>query len=146
MIDVSHISEKGFWDVLETTKKPILATHSNVKAICGHRRNLSDEQICAIIKNGGCIGVNLYSEFLSDMGADINDIFRHIEHILALGGENNIGLGSDLDGMDSLPNGIKGIEDIYKIFEEMQERGYSEMLIKRISSNNFLDVMQKNLG
>lgn len=145
MIDVSHISEKGFWDVIETTKKPILATHSNAKAICGHRRNLSDAQICAIIKNGGCIGINLYSEFLSNEDANINNILRHIEHILSLGGENNIGLGSDFDGMDSLPKGIKGIEDIHKIFEEMRERGYGEMLIKKISSENFLGVMQKNL-
>ncbi|MBR2452850.1 MAG: dipeptidase [Clostridia bacterium] len=146
MIDVSHISEKGFWDVLEITEKPILATHSNAKAVCGHRRNLSDEQVCAIIKNGGCIGINLYSEFLSGESAEINDILRHIEHILSLGGENNIGLGSDFDGMDSLPKGIKGIEDVYKIFEELRGRGYSEMLIKKISSNNFLDVMQKNFG
>ncbi len=146
LIDVSHISEKGFWDVLEITTKPILTTHSNAKAICGHIRNLSDEQICAIIKNRGCIGINLYSEFLSDKDAEIKDILRHVEHILALGGENNIGLGSDFDGMDSLPKSIKGIEDIHKIFEEMKKRGYSEMLIKKISSENFLGVMQKNLG
>ncbi len=146
MIDVSHISEKGFWDVIEIAEKPILATHSNAKAICGHRRNLSDEQIYAIIKNGGCIGINLYSEFLANEDANINDILRHIEHILALGGENNIGIGSDFDGMDSLPKGIKGIEDIHKIFEEMKRIGYSEMLIKKISSENFLGVMQKNLG
>ena len=147
LIDVSHISEKGFWDVLETTKKPIAATHSNSKSICRHKRNLSDEQIRGVIKNGGCIGINLYSKFLSEKGtcAGITDILRHIEHILSLGGENNIGFGSDFDGMDSLPNGIENVGDIHKIFDEMRRIGYSESLIKKISSENFLNLMQKIL-
>ncbi len=145
LIDVSHISERGFWDVVETSKSPVAATHSNAKAITHHRRNLDDEQIKAIIKCGGCIGVNFYSDFISDGKCSIKDLLNHIEHVLALGGEDALGLGSDFDGMDSLPCEIMGVEDIYKVFEEMQRIGYSDFLINKISSGNFLKLMQKIL-
>lgn len=145
LIDVSHISEQGFWDVIEATKCPIAATHSNAKKLCQHPRNLSDEQICAIIKNGGCIGVNLYSEFIGGDKCSIKDVINHIEHILALGGENNIGLGCDFDGMSKLPEGIDGVQDIYKLFDEMQRCGYADLLINKISSGNFLNLCEKIL-
>lgn len=145
LIDISHISEKGFWDVIETTKSPIAATHSNAKKICSHPRNLSDEQICAIIKNGGCIGINLYSEFLGGDRCTVKDVINHIEHILALGGENNIGLGCDFDGMSKLPAGINGVQDIFKLFNEMQKCGYSDTLINKIASGNYLDLCKKIL-
>ncbi len=145
IIDVSHISEKGFWDVIEASKSPIAATHSNAKAIMPHRRNLDDEQIKAIITCGGCIGVNFYSDFISENKCSVKHLLNHIEHILALGGEDSVGLGSDFDGMDSLPCEIMGVEDMYKIFEEMQRIGYSDFLINKISSGNFLKLMQKIL-
>ncbi len=145
LIDVSHISEKGFWDVIDATECPIAATHSNAKKLCSHPRNLSDEQICAIIKNGGCIGVNLYSEFIGGDRCSIKDVLAHIEHILALGGENNIGFGCDFDGMSSLPEGVEGVQDIYKLFDEMQKCGYTDLLIKKIASGNFLSLCKKIL-
>ncbi len=145
LIDVSHISEKGFWDVIETTEKPIAATHSNAKKLCPHPRNLTDEQICAIIKNGGCIGINLYAEFVGGGKCSIKDVINHIEHILALGGENNIGLGCDFDGMSSLPDGIQGVQDIYKLFDEMQRVGYADLMIKKIAADNFLNLCKKIL-
>ncbi len=145
IIDVSHISEQGFWDVVEITKKPIVASHSNAKKLCPNPRNLSDEQIYAIIKNGGCIGINLYSEFIGSDKCNIKDVINHIEHILSLGGENNVGLGCDFDGMSSLPEGIEGAQDLYKLFEEMQRCGYADLLIKRIASGNFLNLCEKIL-
>lgn len=145
LIDVSHISEKGFWDVIEMTEMPIAATHSNAKKLCPHPRNLSDEQICAIIKNGGCIGINLYSDFLGGDSCTIKDVLNHIEHILALGGENNIGLGCDFDGMSRLPEGIKGVQDLYKLFDEMQKCGYSDTLINKISFENYFNLCKKIL-
>ncbi len=145
LIDVSHISERGFWDVVETSKSPIAATHSNAKAIMPHRRNLDDEQIKAIISCGGCIGINFYSDFISDGKCSVKHLLNHIEHILALGGEDSVGLGSDFDGMDSLPCEIMGVEDMYKIFEEMQRIGYSDFLINKISSGNFLKLIEKIL-
>ena len=145
MIDVSHISEKGFWDVLEHTKKPVAATHSNSRAICPHKRNLSDEQICAIINNGGCIGINLYSPFLSENESSIKNIIKHIEHILSLGGENSIGLGCDFDGIDMLPEEISGVQDLYKLFDELGRLSYSDLLIEKLSSRNFLELINENL-
>ncbi len=138
LIDVSHISNAGFWDVIETTKKPIAATHSNAYSLKSHKRNLTDEQINAVIKNNGFIGINLYSEFLTDGDCTIKDVIRHIEYILALGGENNIGFGTDLDGMDSLPKEINGIADISRIPDELCRLGYSFELIDKITHKNFL--------
>ena len=145
LIDVSHASEQSFWDVIEASKKPLAATHSNAKKICDHKRNLTDEQICAIIKSGGCIGINFYSEFVSENRCKISDLLKHIEHILSLGGENNIGIGSDFDGMNHLPQGINGVEDICKLTKEMQRCGYSDLLIKKIMAGNFLNLMKKIL-
>lgn len=145
LIDVSHASEQSFWDVIEASEKPIAATHSNAKKICGHKRNLTDEQISAIIKNGGCIGINFYSDFISENECQISHLLSHIEHILSLGGENNIGIGSDFDGMNHLPQGVNGVEDICRIIDEMQSCGYSDLLIKKIMAGNFLNLMKKIL-
>ena len=146
LIDVPHISEKGFWDVMEISKAPIAATHSNAKSVCDNARNLDDEQIRAIIKNGGCIGVNMYSKFVSNgTNCSIKDVLKHIEHILSLGGEDHLGLGCDFDGIDFMPCEMKGAEDLYKIFDEMQRLGYSNCLIKKIFSDNFLNLLEKIL-
>ncbi len=144
-IDVSHGSEKTFWDVLDETKSPIIASHSNAKKICNHKRNLNDKQITAIIENGGCIGINFCPEFVSENKCDVSDILKHIEHILGLGGKNNIGIGSDFDGVESLPQGIDGVQNICVLADEMRRIGYSELLINKLYSGNFLNVMKKNL-
>lgn len=143
LIDVSHISKKGFWDVLEETKSPVAATHSNAYGVCPHKRNLDDNQIKAIIKNDGCIGINLYPPFLSQNKATISDVLKHIEYILALGGENNIGLGSDFDGVDELPEDITDVRSLSKLFDEMSRLGYTDLLIKNICSGNFLRLTEK---
>ncbi|MBQ7097230.1 MAG: dipeptidase [Clostridia bacterium] len=145
LIDVSHASEQSFRDVVEASEKPVAATHSNARIICGHKRNLTDEQICTLIKMGGCIGVNFYSDFIAEKECKISDLLRHIEHILSLGGENNVGIGSDFDGMTRLPQEIKGVEDICRLTDEMQKLGYSDLLIKKIMADNFLNLMKKIL-
>ncbi len=141
LIDVSHMSEKSFWDVVEYSRMPISATHSNAKEIKKHPRNLSDEQIKAVIKKNGCIGINIYPEFVSDNDCKICDIIRHIEYIMALGGENNIGIGSDLDGIDKLPQSINGAEDLEKIFDSLLRLGYSEKLVSKLAGENFLRLI-----
>lgn len=140
-IDVSHICENGFWDVIETSSMPVVASHSNAFSLKNNKRNLTDEQIKAIIKCDGCIGINLYREFLGGEDADIYTVIRHIEHILELGGENNIGFGSDFDGMDLLPCEIKGIIDLNKIPEELSKVGYSRELIEKVTYKNFMRVL-----
>ena len=143
-IDVSHLSEKGFWDVCEHSNKPFIASHSNAKAICKNKRNLSDEQIREIIRLGGCIGINFYPVFLTDNTyCGVCDIIKHIEHILSLGGENNLGFGSDFDGIDILPDGISGVEDYEKLINELLKLGYKESFVKKICSENFLNVLDR---
>lgn len=146
LIDVSHMSEKSFWDVMEYTKMPVAATHSNAKKIKNHQRNLSDAQIQAIIENNGCIGINIYPEFVSGNTCKVCDIVRHIEYIMALGGENNIGIGSDFDGIDTLPQSLGGVEDLESIFNSLLQLGYSDKAVSKLAGGNFLrliyDVIQ----
>ena len=144
--DVSHLNDRSFWEVLECSKKPVIASHSNSRKICNHRRNLTDEQFLAIKNRGGYVGINLYPPFLNESGvAKISDVISHIEHFLSLGGEDNIGIGADMDGVESLPNGITGFWDIYKIFDEMLRLGFKEDTIKKISYTNMERILQENL-
>lgn len=147
IIDVSHLSEKGFWDVYELSTAPFIASHSNAKAVCGHCRNLSDEQIKAIIERKGFIGINFYSAFLTDSEkCSSDDILRHIDYILNLGGENVLGFGSDFDGVDNnLPEDVRTAQDMPVILNKMLQRGYSEELINNVTCNNFLRVISEVL-
>ena len=91
LIDLSHISENGFWDVINLSTQPIIVSHSNAKEICNHNRNLTNEQILAVKNNNGVIGINLYPDFLNESGkASLNDIVKHIEHIISLVGSEHI--------------------------------------------------------
>jgi len=134
-IDISHLSEKGFWEVMENTKDetPIFATHSNSKSICNHPRNLTDEQIKAIIKRNGYIGLNLCVDYLG--GNLLSFINKHTRHILELGGEKVLGFGFDFDGTDDLPRGIRGLEDVYKITRKLR-KVYGEIIAEEICGKN----------
>lgn len=146
IIDISHISVKSFWDVLEETKKPVIASHSNAKSICCNIRNLDDEQIGAMKKIGGVIGINLYPYFLSDTNqAGLCDVIKHIEHIASIGGIDCIGLGSDFDGIACTPYDIRGVEELYKIFDELSRLNYSESEIEKIAGQNFLRIFKEIL-
>lgn len=147
LVDVSHISEKGFWDVYDISRYPFTASHSCVKSICGHKRNLSDEQIKAIIAKNGCIGVNFYPLFLDNSGmCGYEKIVEHIEYIIDMGGESCVGLGSDFDGVDILPNGISGVSDTEKIFCAMRKNGFSEEIIKKAAFENFYRIFYDTLN
>ena len=115
-VDVSHLSEAGFWSAIEVSDKPIVATHSDSKTLCDHHRNLTDEQFKAVVECGGLVGINYAPNFLEVNGkSSIKDIVKHIEHFMSLGGENTVCLGGDLDGVGALPEGITGINDVDKI-------------------------------
>ncbi len=146
LVDLSHISERGFWDVIETTSKPIIVSHSNARKICSHPRNLFDEQITAVAKNGGVIGINLYPEFLNNDGkATIKDVIKHIEHIVSLAGPDHIGLGADFDGIEKTPDDICGVENINIIFEHLGKLNYSDEIIEKLAGENFIRLI-KDLG
>lgn len=99
-VDVSHLNDQSFWDVLEAAEKPVIATHSNARGICPHRRNLTDEMFLAIAGRGGVVGLNFARDFIASPGeeADLRQMARHLEHFLELGGEDALALGSDYDG------------------------------------------------
>ncbi len=144
LLDMSHISERGFWDVLEISSKPVIAGHSNAKALCNVPRNLSDEQFKALIMHGGGVGINLYPGFLG-LNRDIEGVLAHIEHFFALGGEKNVFFGCDFDGISEMPGGIGGVEDIGRIYEILLKNNYSESLVRDIFWNNIFNIMEKVL-
>ncbi len=141
MVDVSHVSEKSFWDVLDCTTLPPMASHSNAKAICSHPRNLTDEQIRALSEAGGVIGLNLYPVFLNEEGrASLEDCLRHIEHIASVGGENCLGLGSDFDGFSGEPvRGLAGPMEYQNLFCALQENGVSDSFLNKIAHENWIN-------
>jgi len=142
LVDVSHLSDPGFWDVIEMAQKPIFASHSDARALCSHPRNLTDGQFSAIIKNRGVAGLNMATEFLGE-GADVDTLVDHVEHWLDLGGEKNISLGGDWDGISHPPKGVVGIQDLYKLADCLLRRGHSEDLIGDLFCNNLMRVVSE---
>jgi membrane dipeptidase len=184
LVDLSHVGEQTFWDVMAIARKPVIVSHSCAKALCNHRRNLTDEQIKAVAKNGGVIHVNFYSGFL-DSSYDIkkqalllkyktevdslknagkayyeidnwilskypeeafslrpklSQLINHIDHIVKLAGINHVGLGSDFDGIESMPQELNGVEDFPLITKALLERGYRKKQIRKILGQNFLRI------
>lgn len=137
LTDVSHLSEKGFWDVMNVANYPI-ATHSNAKAVCNHPRNLTDEQITALIEKHGLIGMVFHPPFVkSKEEATIADVIKHIDHVAALGGEKSICFGSDFDGIDMFVNGLENAACFQNIVHELLKY-YSEDFVRGIAHGNFL--------
>ena len=147
LVDVSHIAPAGFWDVIEASSKPIIATHSNSKALCPHPRNLDDAQIKAINENDGLIGITFAGQFLEN---DYNDacmesVYRHIDHMLNLmGNDDHIGFGSDFDGISHPPYNIQGVQD-YKPLVDFLATKYSDSTIAKITHQNVLSLLGKVL-
>lgn len=122
ILDVSHLSERGFWELCELTERPLLATHSNSRAVCAHRRNLTDEQIRELVRRDGRIGLNLYGPFLTDRAhASSHDVLRHVEHFLRLGAQRNLCLGADFDGCDWLPEDVQDLSEMESLYRRMEE-------------------------
>ena len=142
LIDVSHLSERAFWDLCDVTEGPIMASHSNARAVCGHGRNLSDAQFREICSSGGTAGINLYRAFLVDGGkARFDDVQCHLEHFLDLGGEDHLALGGDLDGCHDLPLGFADVADYNRLAEFLQNAGFSESLLEKIYYKNLMRVV-----
>lgn len=150
-IDVSHASEKLFWDVFEQIDEPgeIIATHSNAKALCSHVRNLTDEQFKVLRDKNGLVGVTFCDLFLRDGGnAKVKDILRHVEHFLSLGGEDVLAIGSDFDGTDFPADMKPSIEAVPLIYEMFLRENYNESLLKKIffeNADDYFSHMENNL-
>jgi len=146
IMDVSHISKKGFWDIIELTDKPVIASHSNCLSICPHSRNLDDRQLAALGKLGGVAGVNFVPDFLGRGKDNVSGIADHIEHIMEKAGIDSVGLGSDFDGTKELPGGICGAKGFIRVYEELQKRGYGTSDIEKIMGGNFYRVINNTLS
>lgn len=147
LVDVSHISTAGFWSVIETSTKPIIATHSNAKSLCSHPRNLNDEQIKALAQNGGLAGITFAGQFLEEdwRNACIESVYKHIDYMLNLiGNDDHIGFGSDFDGISHPPYNIQGVQD-YKPLIEYLSKYYSDETISKITHQNVINLLQKVL-
>lgn len=147
LVDVSHISTAGFWSVIETSTKPIIATHSNAKSLCSHPRNLNDEQIKALAQNGGLAGITFAGQFLEEdwRNACIESVYKHIDYMLNLiGNDDHIGFGSDFDGISHPPYNIQGVQD-YKPLIEYLSKYYSDATINKITHQNVINLLQKVL-
>lgn len=142
IVDVSHLNEKGFWDVYDISHKPFIASHSNAKTICDNNRNLNDEQIKAIAEKNGVIGINLYKDFIKENGsATVENVIFHIDHIINLVGEDYVGFGCDFDGIDKSVEGIDTVSDMFKIYD-LLNLSYGKKVAEKIMSENFLRVIK----
>lgn len=145
LIDVSHLSDKGFYDVARISKKPFIASHSNSRTITNHPRNLTDEMIKILSQKGGIIGINFEKSFLGEnIPAKVSDMINHIKHIKNIGGIDVISIGSDFDGVE-LPSEITNISEIDKLAYELKKNNFSEEEIEKIFYKNALRVIKDTL-
>ena len=142
LVDVSHLSDGGFWDVAETTKAPFVASHSNCRAIKSHPRNLTDEMIRAVADSGGVIGVNFLCDFLSDEPVScISAILRHMRHLQKVGGADVVALGGDYDGI-SCELELSDASKMPLLWDAMAEAGFAPSEIEKIMWKNTYRVME----
>jgi len=141
MVDLSHASEKSFYDALELSQTPIVCSHSCCRALCDHPRNLTDQQMKALADRGGVMQVNLYKGFLrDDEQATIEDFMRHIDHAISIMGIDHVGIGTDFDGDGGVP-GLADASELINYTRQLLQRKYSEKQIQRLWGGNFLSVM-----
>ena len=138
--DLSHSSDRTFFDVLEVYEKPVLVSHSNSRKICRNSRNITDDMFLRLIKNKGVCGINFYRDFVGKNG-DIDSLCDHIFHFLSLGGENNIAFGSDFDGASPLIKEINDFSDFKKIINRLLQLNLNEEILKKIMYENILKIL-----
>ena len=149
MVDVSHITEKGFWDIVEITDNPIVATHSNVHALSQHARNLTDNQLAAIKESGGIVGLSFVTAFLREDGvmrADtaIDSILWHLDYLVDKVGIDCIGFGSDFDGA-VIPEKMKDVTGLISLRQAMSDHGYDRATILKLCHENWLSVLERTI-
>lgn len=146
IVDVSHLSDGGFWDCIKHSKKPIMASHSNARAICDHRRNLSDDMIRALGETGSVAGLNFYPVFLHKNSEEVTlqNLADHAVHMMNVGGEDVLAIGSDFDGFTygDQKNFIYNIGEMEKVWYIFKKNGIKERQLDKIWSDNVLRVME----
>lgn len=142
-VDISHLNERGSDEVMDAPV-PCMASHSCARSLCDHPRNLSDRQLKRLFETGGYVGVNFYVPFLTKAGhAGMDTVIDHMVHMCMLGGEGHIGLGSDFDGIDEYPAGLRNAGDIPALLERLLQRGFSQAQVQRIAGENFAAYLER---
>ena len=147
-LDLSHLSEKSFWDCIEKTNLIPIASHSNSSKIRKHKRNLNDEQLVAISDKGGITGLVLYNQFIaSKQKIGMDEVYKQFLHLLNTCGEDHISIGSDIDGapIEDFPEGIKKASDLQKIITLLESKRIKTSIIEKFSGKNALRVLNENL-
>jgi len=143
IIDVSHMSDGGFWGAIYHSKKPVVASHSNARELCHHPRNLSDDMIRALAEKGGIAGINFYPYFLNQSGkANMNDLIHHIEHMYRLGGEDFVAIGTDFDGFDQGELDLQHLGQIEQLYEGLKRHGFGESQMEKFWHKNAMRVIK----
>lgn len=142
-VDVSHLGEGGFWDLVFHAAKPPMASHSCCRTLCEKTRNLTDDQIRALIECGGWIGVNFYTAFINGSArCTLDELCDHFVHIAELGGVKHMGFGSDFDGIETAPQGLESPADLPRLMEMLRLRGFSADEVEGIAGRNFLEYFR----
>lgn len=138
ILDVSHLSIKGFWEVMEWADLPVVASHSNCRAICSHKRNLENDQIRALIARDGRIGITFVPKFLRDtpQEATLDDVLHHIDHVCSLGGADHLTFGSDFDGIDEKVPGLENMGQLHNLIDRLIAH-YPEQLVQKWTFENW---------
>ncbi len=145
IIDVSHLSERGFWELMEMEHGVVVASHSNSQMFCEYMRNLTNEQITALKAAGGGVGINLYDKFISNYpNPGIRHLIKHIDNILSLGGEDMVFIGADFDGIETPVKGLENVEKMDVLYEELLKL-YPESTVKKIFYENLERFMMTSL-
>ncbi|NLW20990.1 MAG: membrane dipeptidase [Clostridiales bacterium] len=144
-LDVSHLNIPGFYDVLNRTNAPPVASHSNCRALCDHPRNLDDAQLKALFMAGGWVGINFFPVFLAPAGqrCDLDTVVNHIDHMHQLGGAGHVGFGSDFDGISAKPEGLDNPGDFPALLRALARRGYSPADLEAIAGGSFLRYYER---
>lgn len=150
MIDLSHLNEKGFWDVAGLSDAPLVATHSNAHAVCQHSRNLTDKQLAAIRESRGMVGLNFATSFIRpdgrrDDGTTLDEMIRHLDHLIEHVGVDGVGLGSDFDGA-TIPSEIGDVRGLPRLVEAMRRHGYDEATLRKLCHENWVNVLERTWG
>jgi membrane dipeptidase len=144
VVDVAHLNEGGFWEVVERCRHPFVASHANARALCDHPRNLDDRQLKALARRGGVIGVVFYPPFLRvDGKAAVEDVVRHIDYLVSLIGVDQVGFGSDFEGIHRTPRGLSDVSCYPDLLDALNKRGYRSADLAKIAGENFLRVFSK---
>ena len=142
-VDVSHLNEAGFYDILNKTNVPPMASHSCCRAIRDHSRNLTDRQLQDLFEAGGFVGLNFYPSFLGTGPCTLDTLVDHYDHLLRMGGEGKIGFGSDFDGIETKPEGLDNPEDFPNLLDALRRRGYSEENIESIAGEGLIGYFKR---